>query len=55
MGNRVNLPQDAMEMLGDVESDEDESFVPPPVILESELDYDDYDPEEVNCLKIISD
>merc|ERR1719239_1633537 len=37
---------DAMEMLADVESDEDESYVPPPVILEAELDYDEYDPEE---------
>jgi len=37
---------DAMEMLADVESDEDESYVPPPVILEDELDYDEYDPEE---------
>ena len=39
-----------MEMLADVESDEDESYVPPPVILEDELDYDEYDPEEVNRL-----
>merc|ERR1719341_2540969 len=37
---------DAMEMLADVESDEDESYVPPPVILEDDLDYDEYDPEE---------
>jgi len=31
----------------DVESDVDVEYVPPPVILEDELDYDEYDPEEV--------